>query len=63
MTLQSINKGCFVNIGEPPATELYLVLTQPDNGRYCQVMNIETCVEHTVYLGRWATLATEEQLR
>lgn len=52
-----INKGDVVHIGEPPHAEPYLVVTQPDEGRYCKVAKIPTHTESeeiTVYLGRWA---------
>jgi len=47
------HKGDSVYIGEPPNTEHYIILTEPDAGRYCVVADGHGN-EHTVYLGRWA---------
>ncbi len=59
MNLPEIHKDDVIYIGEPPAVEAYIVLTEPDKGRFCQVAKIPTYVGQapiTVYLGRWATL-------
>lgn len=43
-----------VMVGEPPHVEEYVIVTEPNAGRYCMIED-QHGNQHTVYLGRWAT--------
>lgn len=56
----SFKKDDLVNIGEPPNTEVYRIVEEPQ-GEYAKVVKADGSDPqiHTVYMGRWFTQAGE----
>lgn len=58
MTKPTFHKHDHVEVGEPPNTEIYVIVTEPDAGRYADIED-QHGNRHTVYLGRWANKPQE----